>query len=279
MKTRLFTLLAAAAISMGTSASATLAGPLAEHIKEGKPIRLGFFVSKPGSYLTDDGKPAGNMNTITLGVLEKMGFTKIEPNAMDWGGQIPALDADRIDIVTGGLYITKKRCESVAFSNPVIVVPNSLVVQKGNPKGLENYQDLLNKGAILAVVSGFATIEQAKHAGISEDHMMAFPGNTQALAAVKAGRADAFATSSTEAEDMAKSSNGELEATNPDKMPDKNYVAVGFRKSDADFVTKFNEAAASYVGSPEMMKATAADGYNSKMLPGDVKADEICKNL
>ncbi|AUX78994.1 transporter substrate-binding domain-containing protein [Sinorhizobium fredii] len=277
MKKNLARWLIAASVLLVMSASSAFAGPLKDRIKEGKPIRLGFYVAQPGSYLSDDGKPVGTNNVIALGILKKMGYTNIESETMDWGSLVPALQAGRVDIITAGMYVTSKRCETIGFSDPTTVIYNSVLVKKGNPKGLENYQDIAKKDAILAVISGYATIEQAKRAGIPEQRLMVFPGPTQAIAALKAGRVDAYVDAEDGVNQMAKESNGELEATNPASMPDRNYVAFGFRQNDEDFIAAFNRASADYIGTPEMLKDAKAYGYEDRMLPGKITSKEICK--
>ncbi|MDW9714566.1 transporter substrate-binding domain-containing protein [Sinorhizobium meliloti] len=277
MKNNLIKWMMAAGVSLALSTSLAVAGPLMDRIKDGKPVRLGFYVSKPGSFLGDDGRPVGTNNVIALGILKKMGYINIQSETMDWGSLVPALQADRADIVTGGMYITSKRCETIAFSDPFAVIPNAVLVKKGNPKGLENYQDIANEDATLAVIAGYATIEQAKQAGIAENRMLVFPGPTQALAALRSGRADAFVDALDGIQEMANSSNGELEGTNPDHMPDKNYVAFAFRQNDEDFIKAFNAAMAEYMGTPEMLKEAGAYDYNEKMLPGKVTSKEVCK--
>mgnify|MGYP000517745649 CR=1 FL=1 len=43
---------------------------------------------------------------------------------------------------------------------------------------------------------------------------------------------------------------GEIEVTDPGALPDwtQNWVGIGFRHDDADFVAAFNEAQAAYLG-------------------------------
>lgn len=253
------------------------AGPLNDRIKEGKPIRIGYAIIKPFAFVNANGKPDGSVNIYSIEVLKKMGHTNIEGVAMDWGGLVPALQAGRIDIITGGMYITKVRCATVDFSDPMLYSPDVLMVPKGNPKGLQNYADIVAKGATFASISGYATIEQAKRHGVPAEKMMILPGGTQVVAAMRAGRADAFAASLTEVGGLLEMSEGALEHTSPDKMPPdtRNWISLAFRKNDADFVQAFNNAQKSYLGSAEMLKSLAPFGYTKDMIPKE-SAATVC---
>ncbi|MCK1292034.1 transporter substrate-binding domain-containing protein [Bradyrhizobium sp. 30] len=279
MKTRVYKLLSVASVSLILSASTVAAGPLLDRIKEGKPIRFGFSISQPASFVGKDGKPDGMVNVFVVGVLRKMGYTNVEAVQMDWGSLTPALQADRIDIITSGMYITKTRCANIEFADPAYVVPDVLVVLKGNPKGLENYADIAKKGATLVEIAGYAPIETAKRVGVPSEKIMIVPGHTEVLAAIRSGRADAFAVSLSEGNGLVKSSNGSIEVTDPSKMQDnsKNFVSIGFRKSDADFVKQFDVAQRSYLGSPEMMETVAPFGYTQTMLPNGQTAAWVCE--
>ncbi len=125
----------AAGIVLGASAVAAVAGPLMDRIKAGETIRIGFANEVPFAYPGADGSPMGFVNAEAMGVLAKMGYTKIEPVQTEWGGLIPGLQAGRFDIITGGMNILKARCENIAFSEPMATVGDAFIVAKGNPKG------------------------------------------------------------------------------------------------------------------------------------------------
>ena len=84
----------------------------------GKPI-LGFATEIPWAYPGDKGEPLGFVNAINLVILEEMGITEYETAVTDWGGLIPGMNANRHDIITGGMYILKSRCENVDFSDMI----------------------------------------------------------------------------------------------------------------------------------------------------------------
>jgi polar amino acid transport system substrate-binding protein len=109
---------------------------------------------------------------------------------------------------------------------------------------------------------------------------MQVPGPTEILAAVKAGRADAGAGTYFTMKQLADSSGGAVEATDPNAMPEDsfNWAGIGFRKADTDFLDKFNAAMKEYIGSDEMLAAVAEYGYGEGSLPGDRTTEWVCAN-
>lgn len=279
MKKSLKTTLAAA-IAVGASAAAALAGPLMDRIAAGEPIRIGFANEVPFAYPGENGEPKGFVNAHTLGVLEKMGYTDIEPVQTDWGGLIPGLQAGRFDIITGGMNILASRCENVAFSEPMARVGDAFLVAAGNPKGISTYEDIAEGGAVMVTGAGYSNIEAAKAAGVEDGNIMQVPGPTEILAAVRAGRADAGAGTYFTMKQLADSTDGALEVTDPSALPEDsiNWAGIAFSKDDMDFVQAFNAAQAEYLGSDEMMAAVAEYGYGEGSLPGDVTTEWVCAN-
>lgn len=247
------------------------ADSIMDRIKDGKTIRLGFASEIPWAYPGDNNVPLGFVNAIGLGTLKMMGYTNIEPVVTDWSGLIPGLKANRFDIITGGMYILKSRCENVNFSEPIGVFGDCFIVLKGNPKGLENYQDIKKKGAIMVTGAGYNTVEHAQKEGIPTNKIMAVPSNNEILAAVLAGRADAGAVTYFSALHLAKQAPDAVEITDPNKLPPwtLNWVGIGFRKGDTEFLAAFNKALKKYIGSDAMMEAVAEYGYSKLQLPAD----------
>jgi polar amino acid transport system substrate-binding protein len=251
-----------------------------DRINSGKTIRLGFANEVPWAYPGDNQQPLGFVNAITLGILKTMGHTNIEPVVTDWGGLIPGLRAQRFDIITGGMYILKSRCENVNFSEPIGVFGDCFIVPKGNPKSLQTYQDIKEKGAILVTGAGYNVIEYAKKEGVSAKKIMVVPSQTEILAAVRAGRADAGGMTYFSALHLSKESGGAVEPTDPSKLPEWtfNWVGIGFRKADKKFLADFNKALEKYIGSAQHLADVAQYGYSKSQLPGDRKTDWVCTN-
>jgi polar amino acid transport system substrate-binding protein len=209
-----------------------------------------------------------------------MGITNIEAVVTEWGGLIPGLQADRFDIITGGMYILNTRCENVAVSEPIGVFGEAFIVPAGNPKGIGTYQDIKDQGAILVTGAGFNIVEVAGKEGIADENVMQVPGPTEILAAVKSGRADAGGVTYFTALNLADQSGGTVDVTDPSLLPDwtLNWVGIAFRPDDTEFLEAFNAAQADYLGTPEMMEAVGPYGYSESQLPGYTTTAYACEN-
>ena len=252
------------------SISSVNAATLTERLKDGHKLRLGFGTAVPWAYAGDNGEALGFVNMIALTVLEEMGITEHETKVFEWSGLIPGINADRSDMVTGGMYILKSRCENMNFSDPIGVFGDAMMVPKGNPKGINNYADVIKTGAKLVTGTGFNTVEAAKKYGVPESQMLLVEGEVGILAAMKAGRADAAVQTLFGAKEHVAKSNGMFEIADPKKMPEEtlNVVGIGFRKTDVEFRDNFNVALAKVMANPaKMLERAGKYGYDKAQLP------------
>ncbi|MDW9905662.1 ectoine/hydroxyectoine ABC transporter substrate-binding protein EhuB [Sinorhizobium meliloti] len=270
----------AACVVFFTGSVTAIAGPLEDRVKSGQPIRIGFSNVPIYAFPDDKGQAKGFANVIALGILKDMGITNVETTVTDWGGLIPGLQANRYDIVTGGMSILGSRCKNVSFSDPIAKAGDGLLVPKGNPKGIHNYKDILNKQAMFVTYSGANLVEAARKEGVADDQIMQVPGPSEVLAAVKSGRVDVGGMTYFEVKSMADASHGELEATNPADLPEwtQNWVGLAFRSEDEDFLARFNASLKKYIGSPEMIGAVKEYGYSEANLPGPTTTQWVCAN-
>ncbi|MEO0822867.1 MAG: ectoine/hydroxyectoine ABC transporter substrate-binding protein EhuB [Pseudomonadota bacterium] len=270
----------AAAVAALCVAGTASAQDLLERAQAGETVRIGFANEVPWAYPGDGNAPLGFVNAIALGVLGEMGIENIEPVVTDWGGLIPGLNANRFDVITGGMYILGSRCENVDFSDPIGIFGDAFIVASGNPKGIQTYQDIKEQGSVLVTGAGFNIVEVARTEGIADSNVMQVPGPTEILAAVRAGRADAGGVTFFTAQNLAEQSGGDVEVTDPTLLPDYtlNWVGIAFRQDDDAFREAFDAALAEYIGSEAMMGAVAEYGYTETQLPGASTTEFACAN-
>ena len=252
------------------SISSVSAKTLTERLADGHKLRLGFGTAVPWAYAGDGGEALGFVNMIALTVLEEMGITEHETKVFEWSGLIPGLNADRADMITGGMYILKSRCANMDFSDPIGVFGDAMLVPKGNPKNINNYADVIKTGAKLVTGTGFNTVEAAKKYGVPDSQMLLVEGEVGILAAMKAGRADVAVQTFFGAKEHEKKTNGKFEVTDPKLMPKEtlNVVGIGFRKTDDKFREAFNAALAKVMANPgKMLKRAGEYGYDKAQLP------------
>lgn len=269
------------ALVLGVTAAASVvqAGTLEDRIEDEKSIRIGFAAAPPWAYAGDDGSAKGFVNGIAIDVLKRMGYTNIEPVLTDWSSLIPSLKARRVDIVTGGMYIIKKRCENMDFSNPIGAFGDTFVVPNGNPKNLETYQDLIDQNLTMVAPSGYNTLKDAEDAGVPSGNVREVPGTTEALASLRTGRTDAVPINVLEAKHAA-DMDEKFDISDPEVFVgrEKQVVGVGFRPEDSEFREAFNKALEDYMGSDEMMATVTPDEYIKAFLPAGQTTEAACKS-
>lgn len=117
---------------------------------ENKTYKVGIDTTYPPFEFEEGGEYTGIDIDIINAIAESQGF-KIEFNPMDFGGIIPALQADQLDVAIAGMSITDERKNVVDFSDPYFDAGLSLVVAKDNTD-ITTLEDL--KGKTVAVKSG-----------------------------------------------------------------------------------------------------------------------------
>ena len=273
-------LLGATAFAVGAlSTSAALADGLLEKAKD-EGLAVAFYNYNPNSFFNDKGELVGTDPDTLNAVLAAMGAKIASTQDTEWGNLIPGLKAQRFDAVAAGMYITPERCKEVAFSEPIFGVTNAIAVPKGNPKGIEKIEDIAAKGLTVAVIAGSGHVGYAALAGIPAERVLQIPDTASAIAAVRAGRADAFFVDAGGIKALISSvPEQDFEMTKPFSeinghiaMP---HGAIAFRPEDADFVLEFNKYLETRVKSPEHVKMLETYGLSADDLPRYTAA-ELC---
>lgn len=271
---------AVAATALGALAAGAQAETLLERAKAGETIKIGFSNEPPYAYPGDNNEALGFVNVVGLDVLKSMGIENVEYVVTEWGSLIPGLNANRFDIITGGMYVLPKRCANVAFTEPMGVFAEAFLVKAGNPEGLHSFDDVRDKGLTLVTGAGYSTVDHARTIGIAEDKIMQVPDLAAALGALEAGRAQAVSATVFAIKELAAKGGDGVEIAAPFKAPDftKGYSAFAFRQADQDFVDAFNAEMGKHLGTDAMMKSVAAYGYGGTELPdGSVTTADLCK--
>jgi polar amino acid transport system substrate-binding protein len=92
----------------------------------------------PYSYLDKDGNAIGFDVESMKWIAEQQGFeVTFQPTA--WDGIIPALQADKIDLIYSGMTITEERAEKVSFSIPYWKVNQSVAVHEESGYTMDDF--------------------------------------------------------------------------------------------------------------------------------------------
>lgn len=268
-----------AVVALAVASPAT-AQSLLERAKSGEPIKVGYSNEAPYAFQGEGGKMDGFVNVVGLAVLENMGITNIEGVLTEWGSLIPGLQAGRFDIITAGMYVLPKRCEQVAFTEPMGVFAEAFLAQKGNPKDIHSFEDVAgDEEAVLVTGAGYSTVDWAKQLGIPDERIMQVADPAAMLQAVKAGRAAVASATVFAIQDLVAKGGGDVERVEPFEAPDftKGYSAYAFREEDQDFVDAFNTELAEFIGTDEFMTLVEPFGYGKTEVPdGSTTTAELC---
>lgn len=249
-----------------------------ERIKSTGTIRIGYANEAPLAYTDTSGKVTGESPEIATRIFKQMGIDRVEPVLTEWGALIPGLRAGRFDVIAAGMYITPPRCKQVIFTDPHYQIPDTLLVQKGNPKGLHSYADVAkDPGTRLAVMAGTVELGYARKSGVKDDQIVQVPDTTAQLQAVRAGRADASVGTALTMKALATKGGDRVELVTDfkDDPAHTGYGALAFRPEDKDLRDAVNQQLKGWLGSEEHLKTVEPFGFDRSNLTNKT-AEALC---
>lgn len=181
----------------------------------------------PMENTTPGGKPVGFDIDFANALAKEMGG-KATYVFSSFPGLLPALGAQRCDVVISGIFVTPDRTKQFP-AIPYMHSHRALIVAGGNPKHITSPDAL--KGMSVAVQAGtkYAVYLQALQKKIPFT-LRTYPGDTDAIGQILIGRADAVLSQDTEA--------AYSEAQHPGKIaigylfPTPDTFGVYYRKGD-----------------------------------------------
>lgn len=254
----------------------------AEDTNDGEVITVGIAGEVPYSYLDDEGNPTGATVALAERIFGDMGY-EVEAELVDWDNLIPGLNAERFDAISAGMSITPERCEEAAFAEPEIMYTTALVVEEGNPLGVENLDDVLE-----AQESGeditLATLTAGIEAGYATDLGLDYDGVGSAdegIEMVQGGRADVFAMTAISLTQMTEETEG-LEVTEAFVQEIDGVLQYGagstvFRQNDTETLDEYNEHLAELKSSGELGDILGEYGFtDAEVPPEDMTTEALC---
>ncbi len=197
--------------------------------------------------------PVGCDVEVAFAVLRAIGVERVETRLVTFAELLPGVASSAWHINTP-LFITEERAQLVDFSRPVWSLADGLMVQAGNPKRLISYRALAaDTDARLVVVADQVQEQRALSAGLDPARILRVATQPEAVAAVRDGRADAYAS-------VAMAHRGFLRAAPDTGLEAVDFGAKGgavaagaysFAKSNADLRRAFDAALERFLGSPE----------------------------
>ncbi|MFD1661909.1 ectoine/hydroxyectoine ABC transporter substrate-binding protein EhuB [Streptomyces caeni] len=272
--------LGAAGCSRVATASNTPGGDLLSRLKAQGVVRLGIAGEIPFGYIDKNGKLTGEAPELAKVVFKRLGVDRVQPVPTEFGSLIPGLNSQQFDVVSAGMYINPERCQQVIFADPDYQMLDSFIVRKGNPKGLHDYRDVVEKKAKFATGTGYAEIQYAVDAGYKEHDILIVPDQVAGLNAVEAGRADVFAGTALTTREVVKKSR-KAEATKPftplvKGRPHVDGGGFAFRSAETRLRDAFNAELKKMKASGELFRILRPFGFTEAEMT-DMTAKELCR--
>jgi polar amino acid transport system substrate-binding protein len=189
---RLLLGLAAAAVAALTVTTVGIAAPA--RARSGT-VTFCTDATYPPEEFFQGSKMVGSDIDIGTAIARRLGLTaKFQNTGFD--GIIAALLAKKCDAIISGMNDTADRRKQIAFVD-YLSVGQSLMVEKGNPKGIRVLSDLSGKTVSVEVGTTNKTFLDATSASLKKKgkaaiKVVTFPKDTDAANALKTGRVDAY---------------------------------------------------------------------------------------
>lgn len=248
-------------------------------------VRVGFANENPYAYATPDGELTGEAVEVARAIFQELGIEEMDGVLTQFGSLIPGLRANRFDVITAGMYITPTRCEQVLFADPEYTIGEGVIVEAGNPLGIQSYEDIAaNPDIRVGTGAGWLEFDYMTGVGVSEDQIVTFPDGPAGVAGLQAGQIDAFTGTMPTMNVLVETTNDpNLEVVQDFEQPViegeriQAYGGAAFRFEDLDFREAFNEELQNLKDSGELLEIIGQfEGFGETELPGDVTAEDIC---
>jgi polar amino acid transport system substrate-binding protein len=281
-------------LGIGVSASAIALMPAVawadstlDRIKSTGKVGVGIANEKPYGYVETDGRLVGAVPDVILAALTPHGVKTMQAEIVEFNALIPGLNAGRFDIIGAGMYIRPKRCEAIAFTNPITRLGYGFASLKGNPKGLHSIAEVAKKAdAVVGTQNGSAQVEELQKAGVPSKQVVLFTNATEALAGLKANRCDVIYFPSLELNEVLKTANDPAvervadfkQVVDEHGDPDYGYSALGLRQADKDLKAALDTEIGRMLASGKLLEIIAKYGYGQDELPTPKDtAERLCK--
>jgi len=258
-----------------------------DRIKNAGKVIVGIANEKPYGYVETDGRLVGAVPDVILAALELHGVKEMQAEIVEFNALIPGLNAERFDIIGAGMYIRPKRCEAIAFTDPVTRAGYGFATLAGNPKSVRSIADVAaHADAIVGTQNGSAQVEELQKAGVPTERVVLFSNATEALAGLKASRCDAIYFPGLELNELLKTANDPAvervadfqQVIGADGQPDFGYSALGLRQADTDLKAALDAEIGKMLASGKLLEIISKYGYGSDELPtANDTAERLCQ--
>lgn len=170
-------------------------------ISERGSLRVGMSTFVPWAMRDMQGELIGFEIDVAKRLAADSGW-KVEFIPTAWDGIIPALLANKFDVIIGGMSITEARAKSVLFTTPYSHSGVQLAANKVLAKGFTQFLDFNSRQVKIAARRGASTVQVAREV-FPKAKILQFDDDAQAFQEVLNGNAHAVIASSPKPEQEA----------------------------------------------------------------------------
>jgi polar amino acid transport system substrate-binding protein len=213
-------------------------------------LRVGMECTyAPFNYRTADGELTGYDVDVAKGVAGIIG-ADLEFVCQKWDGMIPALLANKFDLIVASMSITEKRREKIDFSGPYRISVGRLVGRKNGNFNLFNTDETVNTSSFKGVKVGLeraTTYENWFKAKVPDAQILLYDSNEAMYLDLVNGRTDVIMTNPMKAhlKFLSKEDGAGYEFVSP-AIDEVEYfgvgVGIGLRKGNEELLGRINAA-------------------------------------
>ena len=163
---------------------------------------------------------------------------KLEIVSTAWDGIIPALMTDKFDVIMGGMTVTQERNLSINFSDPYLLIGQSILIRKELAGEVKSYMDLNDpKYTVAGKIGTTGAIATKKM--ISKAKYISYDTEQEGVMEVVNGKVDAFIYD-LPFNSIAANQKGQGKIIHLDQPFTHEPLACGIRRSDPNFINWLN---------------------------------------
>ncbi|CCV06490.1 Extracellular solute-binding protein, family 3 [Mesorhizobium metallidurans STM 2683] len=157
-------------------------------------LTFAFLREPPFCFSDASGEVAGCDTELARKVCQVLGLKVFSPVETEFARLLPGLASGEWGMTTG-LFISDERKRAVDFTRPIWVLPDGLLVAKGNPRDFRGYRSVArDEAALIGVISGQVQHQTALQNGVAPERIRIFATQAGAADAVAAGAVQAYAS-------------------------------------------------------------------------------------
>lgn len=209
-----------------------------EYIQDKGKLVVGITDYEPMNYKDDKGEWTGFDTEFAIAVAKELGV-EVEFVVIEWDNKWPTLNSKKIDAVWNGMTLSGEAENNASCSNPYVLNAQVVVMKKDK---VENYETAESMSKLnFAVEAGSAGKKIAEE---NKFNFKEYPAQSDAVTAVKTGKADACIIDITMAKAMTGEGTSYEDLAIGISLSEEEY-AIACRKN-SDLTAKINEIMAKF---------------------------------